>query len=237
MPTRGLRSVQTAVKSLVKRAFLGPGGTRPRKIRKGLLRGLSFNVDVSNNASLVFGLYEREVLRDVRRLSRRVTAAVDAGANDGCYSLFFANQPGIERVIAFEPDPASNEKLQANLRLNDPALAAKLTIVSKFLGSRDQDGWCSLDSHLAALPGPTLLKIDVEGGEVDVLRGARQLLAREDCVLVVETHSPALERECAAFLQSLGYRTRIVKNGWYRILVPEQRSLELNRWLIAARRE
>lgn len=80
-----------------------------------------------------------------------------------------------------------------------------------------------------------MIKIDVEGAELDVLKGAEQTLRRLPCGVVVETHALHLEKECLALLQGLGYQTRIVRNGWYRALLPETRKIPHNRWLVATK--
>ena len=52
---------------------------------------------------------------------------------------------------------------------------------------------------------PRLLKIDVEGAELDVLQGARDVLKGAKPLVLVEVHSDELEKECAQFLEGLGY--------------------------------
>jgi FkbM family methyltransferase len=53
---------------------------------------------------------------------------------------------------------------------------------------------------------PTLMKIDVEGAELDVLEGAAALLQREpQLALVLATHTPALHDACCALLRRDGF--------------------------------
>jgi FkbM family methyltransferase len=56
---------------------------------------------------------------------------------------------------------------------------------------------------------PTLLKIDVEGYELEVLNGARLTLRRVAAV-ILEAHSPELLSGCAQSLHEHGFRTREV---------------------------
>ncbi len=223
------------VKARLKTLLLGSPGVHPRRIRAGLLRGLYFNVDTACKSSRLIGFDEREIAGATRRLAAGVKIALDIGANDGWYSLFFASRPNIERVYAFEPTAEIRTALDANFRLNDPALHAKLSVSAKLVGNATRPEWCRLDDELPDLPGPALFKIDVEGGELDVLKGARNLLSKSANCLIIETHSSDLERDCIAFLTELGYQTRIVKNGWYRLLLPEARSIPHNRWLVAVK--
>jgi precorrin-6B methylase 2 len=223
------------VKAKLKTMLLGSPGVRPRKIRAGLLRGLFFNVDTACKSSRLVGLDEREIAGATCRLAGEVKIAFDIGANDGWYTLFFASRPNIERVYAFEASAQICPALEANFGLNDPALRAKLCLSNKMVGNSTAPEWCRLDDTVADLPGPALFKIDVEGGELDVLKGARNLLSKSGNRLIIETHTADLERDCIAYLTELGYQTSIVKNGWYRLLFPEARSIPHNRWLLATK--
>jgi hypothetical protein len=223
------------LKSAVKRWVLGRPGPRPRAVRVGLLRGRRFVVDVGNKSMRLLGLDETEIASAMRRLSRGVATGVDVGANDAWYSLYLASVPSVRQVLAFEPEPSHHARFEENFALNDPALRAKVRLVPKFVGRTRDERTVPLDDELRDAAGPILIKIDVDGGEMDVLRGAGATLARPDVRLVIETHSAELERECVALLERAGYRTTIIPNGWYRAIVPEQRMIAHNRWLTAAR--
>jgi hypothetical protein len=53
---------------------------------------------------------------------------------------------------------------------------------------------------------PDFIKVDVEGGEADVLRGAMKLLAQYHPTLFLATHGPEVEERCLEALRGLGYR-------------------------------
>jgi hypothetical protein len=55
---------------------------------------------------------------------------------------------------------------------------------------------------------PNFVKIDVEGGEAQVLEGAVSLLKENSPIVSVATHSPELDVYCNRLLTSLGYRVR-----------------------------
>ena len=224
------------LKTIVKRALLGPSGDMPRDVQRGLLRGLRFHVDTGIKSQRLLGLEEREIAAAASEFAIRAASALDIGANDGWYSLFFASRPNIQKVYAFEPVAQLGRRLEENLALNGSAVRAKVSLVSKFVGAKDEGDWCSVDGSLpSALPEPILFKIDVDGGEMDVLRGAGRTLSQARCFVVLETHSVELERDCQAFLRDHGYVVRLIKNGWYRKLVPESRIIPHNRWLLAER--
>jgi FkbM family methyltransferase len=68
----------------------------------------------------------------------------------------------------------------------------------------------SLDAivELEHLPPPALVKIDVEGGEVDVVRGAVETIHRHRPKLLIEIHNVWSGIELYSLLASFGYRPR-----------------------------
>jgi FkbM family methyltransferase len=125
----------------------------------------------------------------------------DIGASVGLLSVHAA---GVAKtVISFEPDPATFRRLGQNVRLN--GLSDRVDCRMEALGDRSgevalrTDGLdgnapsvVDLGRHAgsttarmetidrlidAGVPAPTVLKIDVEGAELLVLRGAGQLLS------------------------------------------------------------
>lgn len=196
-------------------------------------RGHVFQVDVAVKSQRLFGFDEREITASIRTFSKQAKTAVDVGASDGWYALHFASQPNIEAVVAIEPSPDNVRELHANFALNDQAFAAKLRVVSMLASDLLSHDATTVDAELANAKPPFLLKIDVDGAEMSVLRGARNVLGSKNCLVVLETHSVELERDANAYLQQLGYRTQIIDNAWYRKFLPEQRVSAQNRWLIA----
>jgi hypothetical protein len=90
-----------------------------------------------------------------------------------------------------------------------------------------------LDSLMPSIHYPCLIKVDVDGAEVDVLAGARMLNTQPGVRWLIETHSAELEAGCVRQLESFGFTTRIVPNAWWRVLVLETRPIAHNRWLVA----
>lgn len=170
-----------------------------------------------------------------RRLLGEGAVLVEVGANAGFLTVPLARMVGASgRVVAFEPQPAIHRLLCANVALNglsqvrcvhaavgagegfvevpviDPALQGNFGAVSLLdaaAGARTAaTPLVSLDRACAELERLDVVKIDVEGMELDVLRGAHGLIQRFRPVLVPENdradRSPAL----VAHLLSLGYR-------------------------------
>ena len=149
----------------------------------------------------------------LRRLVRPGSTAVDVGAGVGLYSYGFAKF--CARVEAFEPNPQSAAIIRAHghkrIAVHPEALSSEAGTTDLFLPSdkagthpsavtlerRDGSGQrikvttATLDSF--AFTDVSLLKIDVEGHERKVLRGARELLRRERPVLMVEVEQRHLD--------------------------------------------
>lgn len=145
---------------------------------------------------------------------------LDIGANIGYYAVYFA--PLVERVFAFEPDPRPRERLTANVAalptVEAVALAAGRTSGSGVfaLASRSEL------SHIAGPDEPGVavavvslddfvierairvaaIKTDVEGFDLDVLRGAVTIL-RDHRPLVLSELQPGPDVD--AFARSIGY--------------------------------
>lgn len=131
---------------------------------------------------------------------------IEAGANVGAYTVLFGKWVGdAGRVIAFEPDPAASEGLRRHVALN--GLDRVVTVVEAAVtdGSRQRVRFAtfgssgisrvaddaapaaaglrevdaiSLDSYCETYGvTPAVIKIDVEGAELGVLRGGRKAIA------------------------------------------------------------
>jgi FkbM family methyltransferase len=163
---------------------------------------------------------ERPVLADLLAELSPDDVFYDVGANIGLYSCFAASRLCKGRVVAFEPHPETAERLRTNIALNievydvfEFALAdSEDTMV---LGPpenggrpgtfrlRENGGKAAISVDVvrgdelrarAGIPAPSVVKIDVEGAELDVLEGLSKTLSAERCRLVyVEVHPAVLE--------------------------------------------
>ena len=183
---------------------------------------------------------------ELHRKLRPGDIVVDAGAYPGDYALFAARRVGPEgRVICFEPGERNRAVLERNIRLEG---LRNLTVVPKGLWNEDttlrfsQDGLAStalesgagdstipvttLDAALAALGIPRIqvLKMDIEGAEIQAIRGARETLARSDAHVCIASYHIVDGQNTSAFLESFlrelgyhavtGYPKHLTTYGW-----------------------
>ena len=216
------------MKQLVKRLIL-PHGRHLRRLQGGIARGMLMEIDLAHQSQRYWGFDERELLTILRRYIGLAKSLIDIGANDGYYTMAFLRS-NAERVVACEPGPAM-EQLIANAKANGYQPGERFTTERRLVGL-DKDG-VSITELVRDLPRPVLLKVDIDGGEFELLQSAEDCESLNDLFWLIETHSPELEEQCVAWLQSHGYRTRIIYNARWRALLPEQRPIPHNRWLVA----
>lgn len=164
----------------------------------------------------------------------------DLGANVGFFTLLAARLAGAEgHVVALEPDPSSAAAVAENARLNGAGSVTVIQRAAGSSARRERlfvvsDGsWSHLESRgrhpLAAsavevevvalddlvrsgeVPPPDVVKLDVEGSEVEALKGMREVLATHRPVVLCELHETAAE--IAALLGDLGYAARTLEAG------------------------
>ena len=200
-----------------------------RRLRGGVSRDQLMTINLRTQLQRYLGLDERELAGIVSQLISSCRTLVDVGANDGYYTMAFLASSA-DRVIACEPGPASRELL-GNATANGHQISERFLLERRLIGNNANEAKLSeiLDDH----PRPIFVKVDVDGGELEVLESARNHPALNQISWVVETHSVELERACLDWFSNHRFHTEIVDAAWWRRLIPEQRPLVQNRWLVA----
>jgi len=207
-----------------------PRGTHLRAVGLGIARGLVIPLDFSHNTRLYLGLYEVELNRFLRAFCTPGLRSFDVGALVGYDALLLARLTAAP-VISFEADPLLAERLRSTFEANGDVgalISARHATIARLTGV---DGALALDD-VAFGEGfmPGLIKIDIDGGEVDALHGARRILREARPHLIVETHSAELEHASALLMRDAKYRPKVVHQ---RRLWPELGRSTHNRWLVA----
>lgn len=152
---------------------------------------------------------------------------IDVGANCGFTTLIICHQYPKLKAICFEPNPEAFSRLEKNIEINN--MQARVRAIHAAVGRADEDitlqidpgssmgkvqndriesennstvtvsGYCLDGLPNMELSWPDLLKIDVEGHEVEVLLGAQEALSHAR-LIVMEVHSKALAQQCTEIL-------------------------------------
>ncbi len=234
-----VRGRKTLRRRLVPTLAQIPVGKVARMRRRWLIR---IHDDPVYREIWLFGEFDPIETAIYQRFLEPGETVVDVGANFGWHTIGFAKAVGAHgRVLAFEPLPELVEHAGENLRRNrveewvtlrDRALGSapgELTIYTFAKGSMAESSAsdlgrddaephpcvvATLDEELAQFGGdpPVLLKVDVEGFELDVFRGGVATLAGSRApALAFELNRGCLEHaqvtvpEIEEYLRGVGY--------------------------------
>jgi FkbM family methyltransferase len=189
--------------------------------------------------------YSAEVIEQYERFHpvQQGETVIDAGAYHGMMSLYFALQVGPSgRVVAIEPDDGNRAAMENNLAQNptlgnievEAALLWHQGGTVEFcqrgaLGSSAlwaPEGYAkvpkraiTLDDLVAtrSLNRVDFVKIDAEGAEGNILRGAKETISRFRPAFSIAAYHVIDGKqtfgEVEALLQSLGYATETIRYG------------------------
>jgi FkbM family methyltransferase len=212
------------------------------RIITGMTRGRYLALRRTHDSiSMTLGRFERWVTESILLHARPGSVVYDIGASFGYHTLLLSQIVGNNgRVYAFEPDPTDRDILARNLKINrahntviEPTAVGVLTGTVRFAsfsypgvshiatGSTPEDARIStvdcitLDDFVfeKSKPPPTFIKVDVEGGELDVLSGAHRLLKESRPVIVCEVRKGDTWRRIQAILADHNYSFRILHDG------------------------
>lgn len=176
--------------------------------------------------------YEECLIRSFCRLLKPLSDVVlfDCGADIGTFSALVCSQTSrVTRVIAFEPNPDVASFMKRNFAQLPIPSKAMTKAVGSFPGTGrlGVPGYDNSDHARFLVPGEgplevvtidsfgvrggdVAIKIDVEGGELEVLEGAAETVASaRRCLITIEANPRVAMRtkrdpvECLRFLQSL----------------------------------
>lgn len=187
------------------------------------VKGIKYEIDfgqVIDSCIYYDGGFELDVLNSLKRLIKPGMTAIDIGANIGCHTLPLAKFVGTAgKVVAFEPMTWARNKLIRNISLNNfnniivenLALSDRRdTKILRFKSNWPIDGkfqedanikqkiqFETLDNYIVnnGIKNIGLVKIDVDGSELKVIRGGINLL---------KTYKPPIVTEIGHTLRRYG---------------------------------
>jgi FkbM family methyltransferase len=210
------------MKKILKKLFFNKVFT----VFSGNLKGVKLRLNDLLKGGFLFKNYEEEKQKVFQLLIGEKDVFFDIGANIGLHSYFVQKKiPGVP-IYAFEP-------LQGNIDYINEVIAnnhfTDIHIVPSAVGNSNgtvyfdvqhnnsvgniTEQQTGIEVPITTLDLyvekngiiPTILKIDVEGAEGDVLKGSEQLIAEHQPVFVIELHTPEQDLLVAKFLLDRGY--------------------------------
>ncbi|HDH31695.1 MAG TPA: FkbM family methyltransferase, partial [Candidatus Wolfebacteria bacterium] len=159
----------------------------------------------------------------------------DVGAHVGFYTLLASELVGkTGKVFAFEPLPRNINYLKKHININK---CKNITIIENALSNKSGNSFFKINSSSSTgqitnkeglkiisatidnlvfknkLPVPHSLKIDVEGAELSVLRGAINTLKKYYPAIFLSTHSSEINKHCRNLLSGLGYNLKSISGN------------------------
>jgi FkbM family methyltransferase len=178
-----------------------------------------------------YGEYSDLELQILRQLCAPGDVVIEIGANIGAHTVPLARHVGSQgRILAIEPQRLVFQTLCANIALNSlenvdcywAAIGDKegaITVPEPNPNQRSNLGGvtlidarqgclveCLTLDKFIALPRITMIKIDVEGMETEVIAGGLQLLQKFKPLLYVENDRLDKSEALMKLISSLGYR-------------------------------
>ncbi len=194
------------------------------------------------------GSYEPGTLEIMSRSAVQNGTFIDVGGHVGTMTVFMAIVGKAKKIMVFEPNPDSHKHLKHNIQLNN--LEKVATTFTCGLGEKsakadlfknpNSSGMTQLthsstgsisveplDEVLAChepntIPQIRLIKIDVEGGELAVINGARKTIQSHRPDIVIEYAPNNVNLDLVDVLKSFGYDLFVLSNGRHRLgkLIP-----------------
>lgn len=205
-------------------------------ISHGIGVGLRFNAGGAN-PGYALGTSEPLVQDTLKDLVKSGMVVYDIGANVGFFTVLLGRLVGARgAVYAFEPVAETAKATRHNAELNG---FAHVTVIAAAVGRqqgtvklalREESTWAkfadekstgpTMEVPLVAIDGlvddgtikpPQLIKIDVEGAELEVIEGMRRTLAAHRPIILCEMHGK--NEAFAKLMEELNYEVRAVETN------------------------
>lgn len=169
--------------------------------------------------------YELDLLEKISEvLPAGRQTAIDVGANLGNHTLYLAGHLGLD-VIAIEPESFNVELLRKNISANGLSEAVDVLPYAAMANGGNVQLRQSIQGNRGTFTAHVssegieaivlddiqrdrsigLIKIDVEGAEIEVLEGARRLIKAHNPIIVIEAHTSDDRRAISEFFASMEY--------------------------------
>lgn len=202
-------------------------------ILMGRLKGKKWVIS-SSNIECALGTYEyKKHILFAKEISIS-DVVYDIGAHAGFYTLLASEIVGFKgSVVAFEPLPQNFFYLKKHVEINQTSnviinnvavtnfigVSSFRLVGNTYTGRLDDNGeieveTISLNDFVLKNPDliPDCIKIDVEGSEYDVLKGASHIISNNKPKIFLATHNEFIHKKCVDFLKSYNYNLESINN-------------------------
>ena len=175
-----------------------------------IYEGSYYGVHCSRLLERTGGVHEPQeeyIFQEVLSTLKEGSVMVEVGAFWGFYSMWFHQVVPDARNILVEPQEGCLNQGKRNFALN----GMEAEFIQAYVGVENPDSrppTLSVDRILRDkdLEAIQLLHADIQGAELDMLKGlTRELAEKKIGVLFISTHSDILHRECENLLNRAGY--------------------------------
>jgi hypothetical protein len=168
-----------------------------------------------NRLSKPFG-HEPEAVKWYERNLQPHDVVFDIGSNMGYFAVLVSKMQPQAKFHGFEANWFIASYFKMNQKLHDPNSAWRLT--EQFVGKNDSSEMIAMDTYIRQNVAPTIFQMDVDGEEINVLSGAKALLAAGTTTFIVEVHPKDLadrkqsDKDFVALFDPALYKLRFLPN-------------------------
>jgi FkbM family methyltransferase len=218
------------------------------QVETGPAKGIWLELNPRTGQNYRLGETEKACQAVVAERVRPGDIFYDLGANIGLFTLLAAKAAGATgKVFGFEPDVQIAERLRRNAARNGLSnitvvemgvwsssgsvnfISADSSSPDRGVGRFHLDGAAgipapcvSLDDFVQSATAPRAIKCDVEGAEVEVFRGAENVLRAYRPWILCELHSRANDHAWRELVGRFGYSFEVVDENHVLALPPKE---------------
>ena len=223
------------------------------RVVQSSIDGINYKLDLGEviDLGVYLNRYEPDVTAAIEKLCRPGFTVLDIGANIGAHALRLSMIIGeFGKVYAFEPTNYAYQKLVYNISLNQFKNIIPIQIVlsdknllrqsihfrsswptngnpveqESIVDFTKLDDWCKREN----LEHVDLIKLDVDGNEYSIIKGAESLLTSQHPLILMEVWGPNFSNELKnpfILLKQLGYRFFHIDTGEEYVSIDDLRAI------------
>ena len=202
-----------------------------QRIRSGYLKGFRIRLTENSLWSPLIGNWEPAMQKIMVNVITPGQVVYDLGANNGLHGLLMAGLVGEKGMVYnFEPLQDNIDEINENFKFNNitnyrnvaTAVSDRDGVDHFVVAEHHKQGSLSggkpagektvevkvtsLDNFIRkGNPGPSFMKVDIEGAEGPALRGFANCIKEYYPIMIIELHSPEQDKMVGAFLMEHDY--------------------------------